>query len=237
MAGNLTAQVRNIATSPSRWQRGPLKEDHGRRRGEILQLKEAINVMSISFALCGRVIASRASRHRRQAQAPGGRARGRWHVERLDRIGECHGVRISRARCKATGSSRCPPPAAWPRGERKITVDVKGGSLSSRETINHDETVNGIRVGSEPGGAVGPEESSAPGAGAGVARTWKDLTDNVNSMRKNLTAQVRNIADVTTAVAKGRFVAARSRSMCAGKILELRTRSTRWSTVERLAPR
>ena len=45
----------------------------------------------------------------------------------------------------------------------------------------------------------------------GVAGTWKDLTDNVNSMASNLTGQVRNIADVTTAVAARRPVAARSR--------------------------
>ncbi|MEI9866479.1 MAG: hypothetical protein WDN00_18370 [Limisphaerales bacterium] len=63
----------------------------------------------------------------------------------------------------------------------------------------------------------------------GVAGTWKDLTDNVNSMANNLTTQVRNIADVTTAVALGDL----SRKITVdvkGEILELKTPSTRWWT-------
>src|SRR5262249_27439120 len=89
---------------------------------------------------------------------------------------------------------------------RKITVDVKGEILELKNTINRMvDQLNGFasevtRVAREVGteGKLGGQ-AEVPG----VAGTWKDLTDNVNSMANNLTTQVRNIADVTTAVAKG----------------------------------
>jgi HAMP domain-containing protein len=90
---------------------------------------------------------------------------------------------------------------------RKITVDVKGEILELKNTINTMvDQLNGFasevtRVAREVGteGKLGGQ-AEVPG----VAGTWKDLTDNVNSMANNLTTQVRNIADVTTAVAKRR---------------------------------
>src|SRR5678815_693559 len=89
---------------------------------------------------------------------------------------------------------------------RKITVDVRGEILALKETINTMvDQLNGFaaevtRVAREVGteGKLGGQ-AQVPG----VAGTWKDLTDNVNSMASNLTAQVRNIAQVTTAVARG----------------------------------
>src|SRR5438034_193727 len=89
---------------------------------------------------------------------------------------------------------------------KKITVDVKGEILELKSTINTMvDTLNGfasevLRVAREVGsdGKLGGQ-AQVPG----VAGTWKDLTDNVNSMAANLTGQVRNIAEVTTAVAKG----------------------------------
>ena len=89
---------------------------------------------------------------------------------------------------------------------RKITVDVKGEILELKNTINTMvDQLNGFaaevtRVAREVGteGKLGGQ-AQVPG----VAGTWKDLTDNVNSMASNLTAQVRNIAEVTTAVARG----------------------------------
>src|SRR5436309_14824305 len=89
---------------------------------------------------------------------------------------------------------------------RKITVDVKGGILEMKHTINtlvdrlssfaSEVTRVAREVGSE--GKLGGQARVE-----GVAGTWKDLTDSVNSMAGNLTGQVRNIADVTTAVARG----------------------------------
>src|SRR5262249_22570846 len=89
---------------------------------------------------------------------------------------------------------------------RKITVDVKGEILQLKETINtmvdrmsavaSEVTRVAREVGTE--GKLGGQ-AIVPG----VAGTWKDLTDNVNSMAGNLTAQVRNIAEVSTAIAGG----------------------------------
>src|SRR5258705_526368 len=89
---------------------------------------------------------------------------------------------------------------------KKITVDVRGEILQLKDTINTMvDQLNGFagevtRVAREVGteGKLGGQAQVK-----GVAGAWKDLTDNVNSMAGNLTSQVRNIADVTTAVAKG----------------------------------
>jgi HAMP domain-containing protein len=89
---------------------------------------------------------------------------------------------------------------------KKITVDVRGEILELKETINTMvDQLNAFaaevtRVAREVGteGKLGGQ-AQVPG----VAGTWKDLTDNVNSMASNLTAQVRNIADVATAIARG----------------------------------
>ena len=97
---------------------------------------------------------------------------------------------------------------------KKITVDVKGEILELKNTHQHDggpaqraSPSEVTRVAREVGteGKLGGQAQVR-----GVAGTWKDLTDNVNSMADNLTGQVRNIADVTTAVAQRRPVAARS---------------------------
>src|ERR1700694_2385267 len=89
---------------------------------------------------------------------------------------------------------------------RKITVEVKGEILRLKDTINTMvDQLNGFagevtRVAREVGtaGKLGGQAEVKGGAGV-----WKDLPDNVNFMAGNLTSQVRNIADVTTAVAKG----------------------------------
>src|SRR5206468_3682562 len=107
---------------------------------------------------------------------------------------------------------------------RKITVDVQGEILELKNTINTtEEQLKGFasevrRVAREVGteGKLGGQ-AAVPG----VAGTWKDLTDNVNSMASNLTGQVRNIADVATAIARGDL----SRKITVdvkGEILELK---------------
>src|SRR5206468_2652670 len=107
---------------------------------------------------------------------------------------------------------------------RKITVDVRGEILQLKETINTMvEQLNSFasevtRLDRE----VDTEgQSGAPRRSSDLAGTWKDLTDNVNSMASNLTGQVRNIADVATAVANGDL----SRKITVdvkGEILELK---------------
>src|SRR5262249_40165604 len=103
---------------------------------------------------------------------------------------------------------------------RKITVDVRGEILQLKEAIN--TMVDQLRSFAAEVTRVAREVGSAGSRGvAGVAGTWKDLTDSVNAMAGNLTAQVRNIAEVTTAVARGDL----SRKITvnvSGEILELK---------------
>src|SRR5262249_9225265 len=107
---------------------------------------------------------------------------------------------------------------------RKITVDVKGEILELKNTINTmvDQLNGYMREDTRLAGGDG-EEGKLGGQALvpGVAGTWKDLTDNVNSMASNLTGQVRNIADVATAIARGDL----SRKITVdvkGEILELK---------------
>jgi HAMP domain-containing protein len=115
---------------------------------------------------------------------------------------------------------------------KKITVDVQGEILELKDTIN--TMVDQLRSFASEVTRVAREVGTEGKLGGqadvrGVAGTWKDLTDNVNSMAGNLTAQVRNIAGVTTAVAKG-DLSKKITVDVQGEILELKTRSTRWST-------
>jgi HAMP domain-containing protein/signal transduction histidine kinase/DNA-binding response OmpR family regulator len=206
MAGNLTAQVRNIADVTIAVANGDLsKKITVDVRGEILQLKEAINTMVDQL----RSFASEVTRVARevgtegrlggQAVVPG--VAGTWK-DLTDSVNAMATNLTAQVRNIANVTT------AVARGDlsRKITVDVKGEILELKETINTMvDQLNGFssevtRVAREVGseGKLGGQ-AQVPG----VAGTWKDLTDSVNSMASNLTGQVRNIAEVTTAVAKG----------------------------------
>ncbi len=206
MAGNLTAQVRNIAEVTIAVASGDLsKKITVDVRGEILQLKEAINTMVEQL----RSFASEVTRVARevgtegklggQAVVPG--VAGTWK-DLTDNVNSMATNLTNQVRNIAEVTT------AVARGDlsRKITVDVQGEILALKNTINTMvDQLNGFasevsRVAREVGteGKLGGQ-AQVPG----VAGTWKDLTDNVNSMASNLTNQVRNIAEVTTAVAKG----------------------------------
>src|ERR1700684_3842356 len=206
MAGNLTAQVRNIADVTIAVANGDLsKKITVDVRGEILQLKEATHTMVDHL----RSFASEVTRVARevgtdgrlggQAVVPG--VAGTWK-DLTDSVNAMATNLTAQVRNIATVTT------AVARGDlsRKITVDVKGEILELKETINTMvDQLNGFasevtRVAREVGteGKLGGQ-AQAPG----VAGTWKDLTDSVNSMAANLTGQVRTIADVTTAVARG----------------------------------
>ncbi|ACB74424.1 HAMP domain-containing protein [Opitutus terrae] len=206
MAGNLTAQVRNIAEVTIAVANGDLsKKITVDVRGEILQLKEAINVMVDqlrSFAAEVTRVAREVGTEGKlggQAVVPG--VAGTWK-DLTDSVNAMASNLTAQVRNIAGVTT------AVARGDlsRKITVDVKGEILELKETINTMvDRLNAFasevsRVAREVGteGKLGGQ-AQVPG----VAGTWKDLTDNVNSMANNLTTQVRNIADVTTAVAKG----------------------------------
>jgi HAMP domain-containing protein/CheY-like chemotaxis protein/signal transduction histidine kinase len=224
MAGNLTAQVRNIADVTIAVANGDLsKKITVDVRGEILQLKEAVNTMVDqlrSFAAEVTRVAREVGTEGKlggQAVVPG--VAGTWK-DLTDSVNAMASNLTAQVRNIAGVTT------AVARGDlsRKITVDVKGEVLELKETINTlVDRLNAFasevsRVAREVGteGKLGGQ-AQVPG----VAGTWKDLTDNVNSMANNLTTQVRNIADVTTAVAKGDL----SRKITVdvrGEILELK---------------
>ncbi len=206
MASNLTAQVRNIAEVTIAVANGDLsKKITVDVRGEILQLKEAINTMVDQL----RSFASEVTRVARevgtegklggQALVPG--VAGTWK-DLTDSVNAMCGNLTDQVRNIAQVTT------AVARGDlsRKITVDVRGEILELKDTINTMvDQLNAFasevtRVAREVGteGKLGGQAQVS-----GVAGTWKDLTDNVNFMASNLTAQVRNIADVATAIAGG----------------------------------
>jgi HAMP domain-containing protein/CheY-like chemotaxis protein/signal transduction histidine kinase len=206
MASNLTAQVRNIAEVTIAVANGDLsKKITVDVRGEILQLKEAINTMVDQL----RSFASEVTRVARevgtdgklggQAIVPG--VAGTWK-DLTDSVNAMCGNLTDQVRNIAQVTT------AVARGDlsRKITVDVRGEILELKDTINTMvDQLNSFasevtRVAREVGteGKLGGQ-AQVPG----VAGTWADLTDNVNFMASNLTAQVRNIAEVATAIAGG----------------------------------
>jgi HAMP domain-containing protein/CheY-like chemotaxis protein/signal transduction histidine kinase len=206
MASNLTAQVRNIAEVTIAVANGDLsKKITVDVRGEILQLKEAINTMVDQL----RSFASEVTRVARevgtdgklggQAIVPG--VAGTWK-DLTDSVNAMCGNLTDQVRNIAQVTT------AVARGDlsRKITVDVRGEILELKDTMNTMvDQLNAFasevtRVAREVGteGKLGGQ-AQVPG----IAGTWKDLTDNVNFMASNLTAQVRNIADVATAIAGG----------------------------------
>ncbi len=206
MASNLTAQVRNISDVTIAVANGDLsKKITVDVRGEILQLKEAINTMVDQL----RAFASEVTRVARevgtegklggQAIVPG--VAGTWK-DLTDNVNSMASNLTDQVRSIAEVTT------AVARGDlsRKITVDVRGEILELKDTINTMvDQLNAFawevtRVAREVGteGKLGGQ-AQVPG----VAGTWKDLTDNVNLMAGNLTAQVRNIAEVATAIANG----------------------------------
>ncbi len=224
MAGNLTAQVRNIAEVTIAVASGDLsKKITVDVRGEILQLKEAINTMVEQL----RSFVSEVTRVAREVGTEG-KLGGQAIVPGVAGTWKDLTDNVNSMASNLTGQVRniAEVTTAVARGDlsRKITVDVKGEILELKNTINTMvDQLNGFasevsRVAREVGteGKLGGQ-AQVPG----VAGTWKDLTDNVNSMASNLTGQVRNIAEVTTAVARGDL----SRTITVdvkGEILELK---------------
>ncbi|MBC9030819.1 HAMP domain-containing protein [Sphingomonas sp. JC676] len=206
MAGNLTGQVRNIAEVTTAVARGDLsKKITVDVKGEILELKDTINVMVDqlnSFASEVTRVAREVGSEGKlggQAQVPG--VGGTWK-DLTDNVNAMAANLTGQVRNIAEVTTA----VALGDLSKKITVDVKGEILELKNTINTMvDQLNSFasevtRVAREVGteGKLGGQAQVRD-----VAGTWKDLTDNVNLMADNLTGQVRNIADVTTAVARG----------------------------------
>ena len=200
-------QVRNIAEVTTAVAKGDLsRKITVDVRGEILELKNTINTMVDQLnAFAGEV--TRVAREVGTEGKLGGQADvkgvgGTW--KDLTDIGQLHGRQPDGAGPQHRRGDHRRGAGATCR--RKITVDVRGEILELKNTINTMvDQLNAFagevtRVAREVGteGKLGGQADVR-----GVAGTWKDLTDSVNSMASNLTNQVRNIAGVTTAVAKG----------------------------------
>ncbi len=206
MASNLTGQVRNIADVATAIAKGDLsRKITVDVKGEILELKNTINTMVDQL----NAFASEVSRVARevgtegklggQAQVPG--VAGTWK-DLTDNVNSMASNLTGQVRNIADVAT------AIANGDlsRKITVDVKGEILELKNTIN--TMVDQLNAFASDVSRVAREVGTEGNLGGqaevpDVAGTWKDLTDNVNSMASNLTSQVRNIANVTTAVANG----------------------------------
>src|SRR5438874_2557638 len=206
MAGNLTNQVRNIAEVTTAVANGDLsRKITVAVRGEILELKNTINTMVDQL----NAFASEVTRVAREVGTEG-KLGGQAEVKGVGGTWKDLTDSVNSMASNLTGQVRniAGVTTAVANGDlsRKITVPVKGEILELKETINTMvDQLNSFasevtRVAREVGteGKLGGQAEVK-----GVAGTWKDLTDSVNSMAGNLTAQVRNIADVTKAVAAG----------------------------------
>ncbi|MFI1190536.1 HAMP domain-containing protein [Streptomyces californicus] len=206
MAGNLTSQVRQIAQVTTAVARGDLSQKIDvDARGEILELKNTINTMVDQLS----AFADQVTRVARevgtdgrlggQAQVPG--VAGVWR-DLTDSVNGMAGNLTAQVRNIAQVAT------AVARGDlsQKIDVDARGEILELKNTLNTmvDQLSNFAEQVTRVAREVGTEGMLGGQAEVqGVSGTWKDLTQSVNGMANNLTLQVRNIAEVTTAVAKG----------------------------------
>ncbi len=206
MASNLTAQVRNIAEVTTAVANGDLsKKIDVDVKGEILELKNTINTMVDQL----RSFASEVTRVAREVGTEG-KLGGQADVKGVGGTWKdlTDSVNMMAANLTAQVRNIAEVTTAVANGDltKKITVDVKGEILELKNTVNtmvdqlRSFAAEVTRVAREVGteGKLGGQAEVK-----GVAGTWKDLTDSVNMMASNLTAQVRNIAEVATAVARG----------------------------------
>jgi HAMP domain-containing protein/signal transduction histidine kinase/CheY-like chemotaxis protein len=225
LASNLTDQVRNIAQVTTAVARGDLSQKITvDARGEILELKSTVNTMVDQL----QSFAAEVTRVAREVGTEG-RLGGQAEVEGVAGTWRDLTDNVNSMASNLTGQVRniAQVTTAVARGDlsQKITVDARGEILELKSTVNTmvdqlqsfaDEVTRVAReVGSE--GKLGGQAEVK-----GVAGTWRDLTENVNMLATNLTDQVRNIAQVTTAVAQG-DLSQKITVDARGEILELKS--------------
>jgi signal transduction histidine kinase/HAMP domain-containing protein/DNA-binding response OmpR family regulator len=206
MASNLTSQVRNIAEVTTAVANGDLsRKIEVDVKGEILELKNTINTMVEQL----RAFASEVTRVAREVGTEG-KLGGQAHVPGVGGTWKDLTDSVNQMASNLTGQVRniAEVAIAVANGDmsKKITVDVRGEILQLKETLN--TMVDQLRAFASEVTRVAREVGTDGKLGGqafvpGVAGTWKDLTDSVNQMTGNLTSQVRNIAEVTKAVASG----------------------------------
>jgi len=206
MASNLTAQVRNIADVTTSIAKGDLsRKITVDVKGEVLELKNTINTMVDqlkSFAAeVTRVAKEVGTEGKLGGQADVKDVAGIWE-DLTDNVN----FMASNLTTQVRGIARVVTAVANGDLTQRLKVDAKGEIASLADTINGMTKTLGVFAEqvTDVARTVGVEGSlGAQAQVPGVAGTWKDLTDNVNLLANNLTAQVRNIAEVTTSVAKG----------------------------------
>ena len=206
MASNLTGQVRNIADVTTAVANGDLsKKVTVDVKGEVLELKNTVNTMVDQLSSFADEV-TRVAREVGTDGKLGGQAQvkgvsGVWK-DLTENVNTLAGNLTSQVRNIAAVTTA----VATGDLSKKITVDVKGEVLELKETIN--TMVDQLRSFSAEVTRVAKEVGTEGKLGGqaqveGVSGTWRDLTENVNTLANNLTDQVRNIAEVTTAVAEG----------------------------------
>ncbi len=206
MASNLTDQVRNIAEVSTAVAKGDLsKKITVSAKGEILELKNTINVMVDQLngfaAEVTRVAKEVGTEGKLGGQADVKGVSGTWK-DLTDNVN----FMAANLTTQVRGIARVVTAVANGDLTQRLRVEAKGEIAALADTINSMCETLGIFAEqvTDVARTVGVEgKLGAQAQVPGVAGTWKDLTDNVNLLANNLTAQVRNIAEVTTAVANG----------------------------------
>ena len=206
LAGNLTSQVRNIAKVTTAVATGDLSQKISvEAKGEILQLKDTINTMVDQLSTFAAEV-TRVAKEVGTDGKLGGQAEVKGVAGTWKELTENVNAMASNLTNQVRNIADVTTAVAHGDLSRKITVEAKGEILQLKDTINKMvDQLNAFasevtRVAKEVGteGKLGGQ-AQVPG----VAGTWKELTENVNAMASNLTNQVRNITDVTVAVANG----------------------------------
>ncbi|HEV8657728.1 MAG TPA: HAMP domain-containing protein, partial [Thermoanaerobaculia bacterium] len=224
MASNLTGQVRNIAEVTTAVAMGDLsRKITVEVRGEILELKNTINTMVDQL----RSFASEVTRVAREVGSEG-KLGGQAHVQDVSGTWRDLTDSVNYMAANLTNQVRniAGVTTAVANGDlsKQITVEARGEILELKDTIN--TMVDQLRSFASEVTRVAREVGTEGKLGGqadvkGVSGTWKDLTDSVNYMAANLTSQVRNIAEVTTAVANG-DLSKKITAEALGEILELK---------------
>ncbi|MER5183460.1 HAMP domain-containing protein [Streptomyces sp. NPDC002896] len=225
MADNLTSQVRNIAQVATAVAQGDLsKKIDVEAKGEILELKSTINTMVDRLS----AFADEVTRVAREVGTEGNLG-GQAQVRGVSGVWKDLTENVNFMALNLTSQVRniAQVTTAVANGDlsKKITVDARGEILQLKDTVN--TMVEQLRAFADEVTRVAREVGTEGQLGGraqvpGVSGVWKDLTENVNFMADNLTSQVRNIAQVATAVAQG-DLSKKIDVDARGEILELKT--------------
>ncbi|MGW1893921.1 HAMP domain-containing protein [Streptomyces sp. NPDC002004] len=225
MADNLTSQVRNIALVATAVAQGDLgKTITVEAKGEILELKSTINTMVDQLSAFADEV-TRVAREVGTAGNLGGQAQVRGVSGVWEELTDNVNFMASNLTSQVRNIAQVTTSVANGDLSKKITVDARGEILQLKDTVN--TMVEQLRAFADEVTRVAREVGTEGRLGGraqvrGVSGVWKDLTDNVNFMADNLTSQVRNIAQVATAVAQG-DLSKKIDVDARGEILELKT--------------